>query len=220
MDEQILARYNSDEGAQDYLQKFQRHWTERVNNWHEQRLIRRFLRKVSSIDRNGLALDLPCGYGRLYSIVRELGLPVVEADWSFPLLAAARSIHANRYRTGPAQNYVRATALAMPFKARAFEFVLSARLSHHIREHEQRLRHVREVLRVSGKWAMLTYFDTASVKNRAHEFRRRFHQKRAKWTLTLEEVRAIGHSEGFEVVQWAWISRFFSGHRYILMRRN
>jgi SAM-dependent methyltransferase len=219
MDEQILARYNSDEGADDYLHKFERHWTERVNNWHEQRLIRRFLRNAP-VDRNGLALDLPCGYGRLYSIVRELGLPVVEADWSFPLLAAARSIRARRYGADPSLDYVRATALALPFRTRAFEFVISARLSHHIREHEQRLQHLRELLRISRRWAMFTYFDAASVKNQTHEFGRRFHQKRAKWTLTFDEVRAIGHTEGFEVVQSAWISRFFSGHRYVLMARN
>ena len=220
MDEQILARYNSDEGASDYLHKFERHWTERVNNWREQRLIRRFLRNVSPVDRNGLSLDLPCGYGRLYSIVRELGLPVVEADWSFPLLAAARNIHLQRFGIQPSQNYVRATALALPFSARAFEFVLSARLSHHIREHDQRLQHLRELLRVSRRWAMFTYFDAASVKNQSHEFRRRFHQKRAKWTLTFDEVREIGHNEGFELIQTAWISRFFSGHRYVLMRRS
>ena len=98
MDENVLARYNSAEGADDYLHKFERHWTERVNDWHEQRLIRRFLRSVASVDPAGFALDLPCGYGRLYPIVRELGIPVVEGDWSFPLLAAARKIHARRYQ--------------------------------------------------------------------------------------------------------------------------
>ena len=111
MDENILARYNSAEGADDYLHKFERHWTERVNNWHEQRLIRRFLRSVSAVDPNGLALDLPCGYGRLYSIVRELGIPVVEGDWSFPADNRA-GIHARRYALEPSQNYVRANALA------------------------------------------------------------------------------------------------------------
>lgn len=218
MDEKILARYNSAEGTDDYLHKFERHWTERVNNWHEQRLIRRFLRPVSRADPKGLALDLPCGYGRLYPIVRELGIPVVEGDWSFPLLTTARGIHARRDGPGQAQNYVRATALALPFSGGAFEFVLSARLSHHIREHEQRLQHLRELLRISRKWVLFTYFDAGSVKNRMHEFGRRFNGKRAKWTLTFDEVQAVGRAEGFEVVQWAWISRFFSGHRYILMR--
>ena len=219
MDEKILARYNSAEGADDYLHKFERHWTERVNNWHEQRLIRSFLRSVSSVDPKGLALDLPCGYGRLYSIVRELGLPVVEGDWSFPLLTAARSIHTRRYGAAGSQDYLRATALALPFGDGAFEFVLSARLSHHIREHDQRLQHLREILRVSRRWVMFTYFDGRSVKNRFHELRRRFNGKRGKWTLTLEEVQKVGHAEGFELAKAAWISRFFSGHRYVLMQR-
>jgi SAM-dependent methyltransferase len=220
MDENILARYNSDEGADDYLHKFERHWTERVNNWHEQRLIRRLLSSVTLENCNGLALDVPCGYGRLYSTVRDLGMPVVESDWSFPLLAAARTIHARRYGPELAQNYVRATALALPFDSGAFEFVISARLSHHIREREQRLIHLRELLRVSRKWAMFTYFDAASVKNRMHEFSRRFRHKRAKWTLTFAEVQSVGRAEGFEIIRWAWISRFFSGHRYVLMRRR
>jgi SAM-dependent methyltransferase len=220
MDEEILARYNSAEGADDYLHKFERHWTERVNNWHEQRLIRRFLHSVSPVDPSGVALDLPCGYGRLYTIVRELGIPVVEGDWSFPLLAAARSMQVRRSGGQSTPNYVRATALALPFGSGAFEFVLSTRLSHHIREHEQRLQHVREILRVSRKWAMFTYFDAASVKNRVHEFNRRYNGKRSKWTLSFDEVQSLARSQGFEVRQSAWISRFFSGHRYVLLQRT
>ena len=71
MDEQILARYNSPEGLADYSKKFERHWTERVNNWNEQRLLRELLSAVPRDPGQGVALDLPCGYGRLYPIVRE-----------------------------------------------------------------------------------------------------------------------------------------------------
>lgn len=219
MDKDILARYNSAEGAQEYLQKFEKHWTERINNRREQRLIRRLLGPVSIADPKSVALDLPCGYGRLYSILRELGVPVVEGDWSFPLLVAARAIRVRRQQLDAPLDYVRATALALPFGASVFEFVLSVRLSHHIREREQRLEHLREVLRVSKQWAMFTYFDADSIKNRIHECGRRFNGKRSKWTLTFEEVRSLGRAAGFEVVGRAWISRLFSGHRYVLMRR-
>ena len=219
MDKNILARYNSTEGAEDYLHKFERHWTERFNNRHEQRLIRRLLRSISIDHGNTVALDLPCGYGRLYPILREFGMQVVEGDWSFPLLVAARSIRVQSQPKDGLLNYVRATALALPFPERAFDFVLSVRLSHHIRERDQRVQHVRELLRISRRWVMFTYFDTDSVKNRMHEFSRRFNGKRSKWTLTFDEVRGLGRAEGFEVVSWAWISRFFSGHRYVLMQR-
>jgi SAM-dependent methyltransferase len=217
MDEKILARYNSDEGAADYLHKFDRHWTERVNNWREQRLIRRLLRSAAIVKLDGLALDLPCGYGRLYPIVQEQGLRVIEGDWSFPMLTAARQFHADLQ---PPESYLRANALALPFSDGAFQFVLSVRLSHHIRDPQQRLQHLREVLRVSRKWAMFTYFDASSIKNRLHEFRRRSNGKREKWTLTLETVQELAHAQGFDVIEWDWISRYFSGHRYMLLRRN
>jgi SAM-dependent methyltransferase len=219
MDRDILSRYNSPEGATDYTKKFERHWTERVNNWNEQRLLKRLLKAVAIERFDGWALDLPCGYGRLYYVLRDLGASVVEADWSFHLLTAARLYHAEPGQSPPPAGYVRATALSLPFRDRAFGLVLSVRLSHHIRDHEERLRYVREMMRVSGQWLVFTYFDTDSIKNRTHEFRRRFNGKRSKWTLHSREVREVSQSAGFEVVRSIWVSKFFSGHRYVILRR-
>ena len=220
MDKEILSRYDSPEGATDYTKKFQRHWTERVNNWNEQRLLKRLLEPVSveKFDRCA-ALDLPCGYGRLYHHLRDLGASVVESDWSSHLLTAARHFHATDRNSPLPAGYVRATALSLPFKDRAFGLVLSVRLCHHIREHQERLQYLREMMRVSDKWLVFTYFDSDSIKNRTHEFRRRFNGKRSKWTLDPEEVKALSRSAGFEVVQSIWVSKFFSGHRYVLLRR-
>lgn len=220
MDPEILSRYNSQEGATDYAHKFERHWTERVNNWHEQRLVRRLLRDSDIGKLDGFALDLPCGYGRLYAILRELGAPVIEGDWSFPLLATARRYHGEHIDGPLPSGYLRATALQLPFRDRAFELVLSVRLSHHIREEAERIQHLREVMRVSRKWVLFTYFDAASVKNLNYERRRRYNRKRAKWTLSFEQVQDLAQSQGFQVARRAWLSRLFSGHRYTLLRRN
>lgn len=220
MDQDILSRYNSPEGATDYTKKFERHWTERVNNWSEQRLLKRLLDPVAAAGIDGRALDLPCGYGRLYSLLRDLGVSVVEGDWSFHLLGAARFFHAKEQAATPPAGYVRATALRLPFKDRTFGLVLSVRLCHHIREHQERVQYLREIMRVSRKWLVFTYFDTDSVKNRTHEYRRRHNGKRSKWTLTSQEVLEISHAAGFELVRSVWMSRFFSGHRYVLLRRK
>ncbi|HEY7323093.1 MAG TPA: class I SAM-dependent methyltransferase [Candidatus Binatia bacterium] len=219
MDKEILSRYDSPEGATDYTKKFQRHWTERVNNWNEQRLLKRLLQPVAVEKFDRGALDLPCGYGRLYHLLRALGASVVESDWSSHLLTAARHFHAGDQNPPPPAGYVRTTALSLPFKDRAFGLVLSVRLCHHIREHRERLQYVREMMRVSDKWLVFTYFDTESIKNRTHEFRRRFNGKRSKWTLDPAEIKELSQSAGFEVVQSIWVSRFFSGHRYVLLRR-
>jgi SAM-dependent methyltransferase len=220
MDKDILSRYNSPEGATDYTKKFQRHWTERVNNWHEQRLLQRLLQSASIERLDGWTLDLPCGYGRLCYILRDLGASVVEGDWSFNLLDAARRFHASPLNATPTADYVRATALSLPFRDRAFRMVLSVRLCHHIREHQERLQYLREVMRVSREWLVFTYFDTESIKIRTHEYRRRFNGKRSKWTLDSQEVKEVSQSAGFEVVRSIWLSRLFSGHRYVLLRRS
>ena len=174
MEKHILDRYNSPQGAASYSGKFEKHWTERLNNRREQRLVRRILGQIPATDRAGLALDMPCGYGRLYPLVREVVPQVVEGDWSFHLLQTARQHLGERDTADAPRGFVRGTALAMPFADRAFDLVLSVRLSHHISSRDERHQHVREVLRISNKWVVFTYFDARSLKNVLHEFRRRF----------------------------------------------
>src|SRR5262245_65569252 len=171
MDKDILSRYNSAEGATDYTQKFQRHWTEHVNNWNEQRLLQRLLQSAAIGRLGGWALDLPCGYGRLYYILRDLGASVVEGDWSFHLLDAARRFHADKRSSPPRAGYVRATALGLPFRDRAFELVLSGRLCHHIREHQERLQYLWGLRLAAHNGWVLTIFVTYAIKNRHTQIR-------------------------------------------------
>ncbi|MFQ5457002.1 MAG: class I SAM-dependent methyltransferase [Myxococcota bacterium] len=220
MDEKILDFYNSPEGAVDYSGKFQRHWTERVNDWHEQRMLRGLLRAAGVEKVPGYALDLPCGVGRLYPVVRDISARVVEGDWSFHMLSTARGVRLRGGPPGPAAGYVRGTALDLPFGDNVFDFVLSVRLCHHIRDREERFHYVREILRVSRNWVVFTYFDETSLKNRWREFRRRWNKKRSKWTLREEDIREIAGKHGFEIVQTRWLSRFFSGHRYVVLRKR
>jgi SAM-dependent methyltransferase len=219
MDSKVLDRYNSAEGAEDYLGKFKRRWTERINDRNERKVLRGLIRAAGIGRVPGLALDLPCGYGRLYPLAREVADRVVEGDWSFPLLSAARGRETADASLGPAFGYVRGTALCLPFRDGAFDFVLSVRLCHHIDEREERLLYLREILRVSARWVVFTYFDETSLKNRIREFNRRRSGKRPKSTLHPAEVARAAREQGFEVVRTVWLARLFSGHRYVALRR-
>ena len=105
MDEPILRRYQSAEGAESYSKKFQKHWNERLNNTFERRLVQRLLNEVSRNDRPHRALDMPCGYGRLYPLLAEASAEVVECDWSHPMLLRARESQ-SRMPTGGARRHV------------------------------------------------------------------------------------------------------------------
>ena len=106
MEKKVLDRYNSEYGAVSYTGKFNRRFSERINNVVEQRLVRKWL---STLPRVDLSLDVPCGYGRMYPLLKTVSAQVVECDWSFHLLKECR---ARQLRTPqPARGWVRATAL-------------------------------------------------------------------------------------------------------------
>lgn len=216
-----LERYNSREGATRYRSKFKRHWTERFNNRHEQKLLRRLLGGIPEADLGGYVLDMPCGYGRLFPLIQARAPHVVEGDWSFFLLQESRRYLDELPGVKPAKGHVRANALQMPYKDRAFDMVVSVRLCHHIPLREDRLQYLSELLRISGKWVIFTYFDTDSLKNFLHERARRKNSgKREKWTLSQSDVATSADAAGFEVLHSMPLARLFSGHRYTVLRRK
>ena len=219
LEEAILDRYNSPAGAADYRGKFERRWTERINNVREQNLVRTLLAGIPREDIRGLSLDLPSGYGRLNPLLSKVSPRVVEGDWSFYLLQEARSYLADLRGRQPI-GFVRGTALTLPFRDRAFDLVMSVRLCHHISEHAERMQYVREILRISGKWVVITYFDTASIKNRINAFKVGFTGKRGKWTLSRADVAGVATESGYDIVRTEALSRLFSGHNYAVLRRN
>ncbi len=219
MEKAILDRYNSPAGAADYTGKFKKHWTERINNVREQNLVREVLATIPKSEIEGLSLDLPSGYGRLNPLLSEVAPRIVEGDWSFYLLQEARTHLAQLDGKQPV-GFVRGTALNLPFKDRAFDLVMSVRLCHHITEHDERMQYVREILRISNKWLVFTYFDTASIKNQVHAFKIRFVDKNPKRTLTKAAVQGAASMAGFDVVSCVPLSRLFSRHNYTGLRRR
>ena len=219
MEKAVLDHYNSPAGVADYTTKFKKHWTERINNVREQNLVREVLSTIPKSEIEGLSLDLPSGYGRLNPLLSKVAPRIVEGDWSFFLLQEARK-HLARLNGKQPVGFVRGTALNLPFRDRAFDLVMSVRLCHHISEHGERMQYVREILRISNKWLVFTYFDAASIKNQVHAFKIRFTAKQPKWTLTKAEVQGVASMAGFDVISCLPLSRLFSGHNYTVLRRR
>ena len=219
MEKEILDGYNSPEGAAKYNVKWEKHWWERLNNSHEQKLLTGLLGSIPREELEGVSLDMPCGFGRVYPLIRDEAPAVVEGDRSFHLIRSTQDRLRESEAERPPTGFARGTALLMPFKDRAFQLVASIRLCHHISSEEERMQYVREVLRISSKWVLFTYFDTHSVKNRIHATKIRFVKKRSKWTLTKTQVHDAAEAAGFEVKRNVALSRLFSGHHFVLARR-
>jgi len=216
MDKDILDGCNSPQGAEDYTGKFERHWIERINNAREQRLVRTLL---GELPQSTLTLDLPCGYGRMYPLLENISTRIVEGDWSFFMLKETQRRMARREESERPLGYVRATAFTLPFADRTFDLVFSIRLCHHIDDYDERMQYLREILRISARSVVFTYFDTESIKNKIHRFKRRFKPRNPKCTLTRQDIQNIADESGFTVTRSTPLSRLFSGHQYTVLQR-
>ncbi len=200
------------ERAESYDTKYERELHKRVSTWRELRVLRALLGTVGQVER---ALDVPCGAGRLSPLFAEHARDLFEVDFSREMLKLCRE-NATSYRAIIAA----ASAFQLPFPDRAFDLVLSIRLSHHIPLREARIDHLRELLRVSRRFVLVTFFAEESVKNRLRNLYRRLGgKKRPKLTLSAADVAAAAGERGFRVLATKSISRVFSGHYFTLLEK-
>lgn len=218
MDPRVLARYNSAEGARSYRDDYRVKLHRKLSDRRERGLFAELFRRTGRLES---LLDCPCGRGRLRELFLGYSDQVWQVDWSMPMLLESRleldgDGDAARRRTP----YVRASALELPFRDRAFDCVVSVRLSHHIDDATERERHVRELMRVAARYVIVSYYSHHSLKNLWRRMRRRFDNKRAKNTLTTGRVADLARDSGFVLEAAPALSLVASGHRFALLRRR
>ncbi len=211
-----LAHYASAAGAKSYSTKYHEIPHKRLSMRTEGRLLDRALAAMGR--RHATLLDMPSGPGRLYPVIAPHADFTVECDYSVEMLKLLRGV---ALELGRKPGLVSADCFELPFVDRAFEAVVSIRLSHHVPAEENRERYLREILRVCERDCLFTFFDHASVKNRVRRLRSLLgSSKRAKYTMRRERVEAVASECGFSWRESWPLSRLFSGHRFTWLRRR
>ena len=118
------------------------------------------------------------------------------------------------------RQYVRASALEIPFADRAFDVVVSFRLSHHLETQELRERHLRELFRTSKQHVIVTWFSATSLKNILRQVRVKLTGKKPKNVLRNERVRQIATEMGFVQQKCKPLFLIGSGHMLGLYSRQ
>lgn len=202
--------------AESYSTKYERIWHKRISDRRERAVIARALALTGG--PHPRVLDMPCGAGRLTGELLAHAEAITLCDFSEEQIAIARR---RAEDAGLEPGIARANALSLPFADGAFDLVFSVRLSHHIGDAEDRRRYIRELLRVSRGFVVVTIFDEASIKSRLREMRRRLGSaKRSKYTMGQGELAAIAEAAGFTIKAALPISRLMSGHRYMVFARQ
>lgn len=155
-----LLRWSTPEAAQGYPSEYSHSWRAR----RELRCIEQFAETLRPGSR---VLDLPCGTGRLSSILDRHGLHVVGADCSPWMAGAAAHNWETRMRSRPsvipAPTFEVRQAVDTGYPDQSFDAVVCNRLLHHFREPEARTAVLREFGRICRGPILVSFFNAFSI---------------------------------------------------------
>ena len=211
MEQHVVDRYKSYEGAASFNTKYDREWHKRVTTRREYRVIAKCFGITGPVDS---ILDFPSGAGRLFRAYHPYGTRFFAMDLSHEMLKFARQ---NLSEWKP--SFSTGSAFRMPLKDASVDVTFSARLFHHVPDPKERHQYILELCRVSRKFVVMTFFHTWSLKNILRMVRRPFNKKKSKVTMTTDELREVVRGAGWEVVTTIPLSRLASGHHYAVLRR-
>jgi len=205
--------YQEDQRAARYNAKYRDRWTKRISTWREFSLLAGMLRKQGPC--NAL-LDLPCGGGRLSSPMARHTNLLIEAD------VALGQLHygSQHGRVATRQVWMVASGFNIPLRDSSVDGTVCVRLTHHLPTEAEREQLVRELLRVTRRFLILSFFDYYSLKNTLRRLRRPFNRKPPKSTMRTGELRRLAQDCGARLVESPALFLLGSGHRYALMVKN
>jgi SAM-dependent methyltransferase len=209
--EDYQKQYQDVRDAAQYNAEYRDQLFKRMSTAREFSLIRR---QLATQGHNSVILDLPCGGGRLSPQIGEFTDLLIEAD-----IAVGQVLHGKETsRLSTPQLWMTASAFHLPFRDGSVDGTVSCRLCHHLPTAKEREALMAEILRVSRKFVLMTYFDYRSVKNVIRRIRSALNKNLPpKMTMKYEEVEAIARKYGARLVNAPYLANFSSGHRYALM---
>jgi len=189
--------FNKNEVA-DYEKKRYRGLDQRIVHNREQKIIKKIFNIIGKT--TGLALDLPCGYGRFSSILFDKGLEPINCDISLAMVERANERY-KKLSQREAGGAVADATSGLPFKELVFFLVFSMRFFHHVHNSQDRRSILGEYARVSSEWAVLSYYQS----NALHKIQRKLRRKIKKTPtqikmITRQEFQSEAEESGFEVV--------------------
>jgi SAM-dependent methyltransferase len=158
-------------------------------------------------------LDAPCGTGRLRPVLEEAGLRYVGLDVSPAMIGEARAKDDSDLILG--------SVAALPFRDDAFDLVLCCRLLHHLHEPEDLRCAVRELVRVSQRLVVASFWDLGSLHGlRARVGLKRSEGPRGRRAVSKRVLRSLFEDAGADVQSFHHSFRFVSQQAFVVARKR
>lgn len=151
-------------------------------------------------------LDAACGTGRLAEALRTAGHRWTGIDASLDQLSAAQGC-------GPR---VCGSVLALPFASDAFDAVVACRFLHHLGDDEHLVAALRELVRVSRRFVVASYWDRATWPHLVRGARR---DDSGRLARRAHAIRAACWAAGARVVALHRPVWRFSAQTFVLVEK-
>lgn len=140
----------------EYERRRYRGLDQRLVHWRETKILNKWLKNLASQSQFPCyCLDAPCGYGRFSLLLLEKGFILFSGDLSPAMVERARARKYNgRWPIAIILNMLD----GLPFLDNSFEIVISLRFFHHLHSSQERLTVLRELARVTRRWAILSFY--------------------------------------------------------------
>lgn len=208
--EQYQAEYQTIERAAAYNHGYQRRLHKRIGTRHERSLVRHLLARVG---HSRVILELPCGGGRITPTFADMTDLIIESDIAIGQIRYGRAT--STIKTPRA--WMTSSAFHIPLHDNAVDGTICIRLAHHLPTPAERERLFHELMRVSSRFVIVTFFDHYSIKNLSRRLRHVFSPKPPKLTMTIERVAELAFHGGGRLVAAPMLNRIASGHRFALI---
>lgn len=215
----VVKVFNSQQAADRYGSCFNDTAADRRRDRREKRCISAALAEVP---RGGRVLDLPCGAGRIYPLLKGLGLKVVSADSSPYMVEIARKRAAAMTCAAALQgdSFCVENILGTRFHDKQFDAVVCNRLFHHFADSCVRQKALCELARICSGPIVVSFFsclatDALTFYRKKYILRYPIRDRIPISPLTFaRDIRAAG----LRIVAWRMARPLVSKQWYVVLR--
>jgi SAM-dependent methyltransferase len=160
------------------------------------------------------ALDIPCGYGRISPLLFGLDYELMWGDVS-PAMAGTTAAH---FKAQLSIGAFGADIAALPLADNSADLTVTIRLFHHVAESDWRSGILQELGRVSRRWCVVSFYDSASLHKLSKGLAKRLQGRTSKITMmSRSQFRKEAAAAGLKVRAFSAVARGLHAHTLALL---